>query len=622
MYAGDARIAAYDKLSVTVNASPTSSGYAITLDSYARVTGLFGNVRAESDITYNDTVSSSTATVDFSGNTDIVGRVVSINAYSFSAPVYVHAHGVRRALAKKVEAVDPYFARNKTDGVNKADYHIGGGAAGIYVEIDENGAVHSSGNENLVSYGSILSKLSNSNGGSLNGVNVSFAGARIFNAQFLPCVTVVIRHATNNYTIGDITTYYDTLGGISARSGNLQGRSESSTPVVQILSYGSGSITLGGVILNQTGSTRIAWLGDGMGALLGGEVGIGNGSAVTVAPLWTNSLRVENAASIGTAASPLAVYLNDYAPGVYARCAKPTVDANADGDIYLKLLRADVIPMVDPSTLTAAAAQSFASGGSADVQLGRIVSGTGLVDIELPKYMCVAYKPGGSSLSVYYPGQTAMLTDSFKATSGRTFTLNELADLMTGSGQMLAYTLPNGAMLYLDADTRELLRITSGTKELNAYSYGYDSGTLIIYDNGSIAARLVLDSGVLTVDSDYEGEFVAYIDYDDGWKIDTGNAYIKTATGYDYISTDTAPYTKTLWYVDGTIHYYFIGIPEQYTDDIDGTDNRNYIMVVDEWVWTRDSDSVTMEDLLGVYEVDYGTLLTNAEAAALGLTGS
>ena len=409
------------------------------------------------------------------------------------------------------------------------------------------------------------------------------------------------------------------------------------------------------------------------------------------APIWTNKLTLSGASSVGTALEALPVYFNAYEP-ITNTFIDPTVSISASGNINVELTIVDItlVATLPSSVSTSAVPGSLrlnnitSAGGNVAIDLPvamRLVytaSGTSYV-------MCV---PGSFQLTssmVNTSGITLSLTDlvKFRMSQSNTTSRVELSrsgiiyygyQLNTGSGTVYLYAangsdtyytldsatsalveytasfdvatltnwtttssesiymLPNGATLYItNGRVSRLTAYASGGDgaDFLAYLYGYDATTnSLLLEDG--LARLDLDTGVITLSPDYAGDYLWYLDYDNGWligadstvsskgtydimKLTAGSTTVyeeTSVTGQNWFTETVGAYTYRFDFVypqtsyltirpDGVL---FNNIAVYFGDSA----AHNYVIV------TREKDGVT--EMVGLYPLVYATSISSTRA--------
>ena len=302
---GKAYISSYDRTDIIASADPTSSGDNIRAYAGTQITAFIGAITSEAKAT-----GSIDASVDIAGVADLTGAYVYINANKFAGTVNLTAYGKRRALATKDTVEEDSISRGRTVSVSgDAKFHIGDAAAGIVIAIAAGGSVRAVGipNERVIwtvagGTVTITQTIQNAVAGRLYVGGMLSLSSKIYDQQYIPEVTI-INNSDLDLVIKGIDTFNETYSRPSV-SGvwtyNLMNRSEDTTPVVNIISYGSGDVTIGslsGVVANERGTTNIAWMNEENGSLYSGEVYMGS---LPVPALWTHILNIVNAKNIGT----------------------------------------------------------------------------------------------------------------------------------------------------------------------------------------------------------------------------------------------------------------------------------------------------------------------------------
>jgi hypothetical protein len=569
---GSAHIKSYDSTEIISSANPTSSGNNIRCYAGTKITAFIGSITSEAIA--NGAIN---AKVDIKNGADVTGANVTINANRFAGTVSLTATGQRRALATKHTKEENNINRGRDVLVGAGvKFHIGDAAAGIVIDIAENGSVRAVGiyRESTIwtlptgGTITIFQTIQNAAPGRLYVGGVIALASPIYDQQYIPEITI-INHSDYNLVIAGIDSYNETysLPTVSGPgSKNLMYCSEDTTPVVSIISYGSGDVTIGqitGVVANERGTTNIWWLGETGGSLYGNTVTLGT---LQVSALWTHILDVRGAVNIGGGdADRFHAYmavLYDETTGTWENA---DIYLDASGAIYASLTLAEI-----------AAVASLTGGSDASAVNGTLylndIRAAGTSDIWLPYPVRLKYLAGATSVSLIIPG-VLVLTDIAKSLTGD-IEIEDIVRYATGynpADASLGYTLPNGAQVYTDASGR-VLRVVNiaGDRvyDLNNYSYSVSGGDLIItLTNENVS--LNLRTGELTV-LGYSGDesdlgFQVYIGWstNGGWQL--GEGTVRTETRYDAfvgIGEDGEPVTfditTALWKTVGGVSYYLV----------------------------------------------------------------
>ena len=606
---GKAYIAAYDDMNLISNSTPTSSGDNLSAVSYSRVTGLFGYVLSHSrvsgqgkssmvftsntDIVGDDVI---ITLIKFAGRVNI--RATGVRRALAKKDVYEDAYFTRPVYGNIASAT--YHIGDAAAGI-AIDIASDGTTRSVGLKTDYDGT------QIVTSIPTLSNNLGGTL--MVRGLALSASTLVYSVQYVPYVTITIHRADNAQITIGMIDIYNETVirALVFNTQANIQTVSESKTPAITITNYTSGDIRLSGLIGNENGSVTIEWVGQTGGALSGDPVvrslAIGEPS---VAPIWANSLTITNATTIGTALTPLSVYFNAYEPST-GTFIDPTVAISASGDINVQLTIVDIELVASLSDVSTSAVPGSlrlnnitSSGGDIRIdlpvamRLDYTAAGSSYV-------MCV---PGSFQLTsdmVNTNGITLSLTDLVKfkmsqsetmrrvelsrngivyygyvldlgdgtsaylyATSGSStyYTLDEAtASLTEYTGTVTAdalsewkntssetiYLLPNGATLYItNGRVSRLTAYAAGSDgaEFLANLYGYDSSTnSLLLEDGLV--RLDLDTGIITLSPDYEGDYLWYLRYNNGWQIGADSTISSKGTYDIFKLTSLNPDTYT-----------------------------------------------------------------------------
>lgn len=552
---GNANIASYDTMEIIASADPTSSGDNIYAYAGTKITALIGKIVSEAR-----TGGTINAAVNLNSGADITGANVRIDAYRFSGTVSLTAYGKRRAIATKSTTEKDSIVRGRTVSVNSAvKFHIGDAAAGIVIEIRDSGVravgIPQEAQIWSVTDGTvtITKTIQNAVAGKLYVGGLATLPGVIYDQQYIPEITI-LNYTGKDVVIRGIDSYNESYSRPSvsgARNYTLMNRSEDQTPVVSILSYGSGDVTIGqlsGVVANERGTTNIWWLGTTGGNLYASRVLVGS---LSLPALWTHILDVRGAVNIGSSTSRF----NAYLAVLDGNNAQVTMQAL--GNIYASLTLAEISAV---SSLSGATSTSAISG---TLYLNDIVAG-GVCDIYLPYSQRLKYLAGATAVSLVIPGVLEFSSDTVASGS---ITIEDIERYTTGynpADASLGYTLPNDVQIYTDESGRVLRVVGSnGTiYDLNNYAYRMNGSNQLIVTLVSENVEFNVSTGVLTVlgnpASAESKDFEIYLGFDllvaGGWELGTGSV----GTALEYEEDGDWTLTNYLWKSENGVRYYLV----------------------------------------------------------------
>ena len=442
-------IKAYDKLVVKSNATPTNGGKNIDLYAETIIKAFAGWIKSEANLYGN-----SNSKVDIKDGADIAGADVRIEAEKFNGNVKLDAKGTRKAIASKDEIEENKLSNYESVSVaSGVIFRISDAAPGIAIDVYKD----DSGNVQVRHVGmpgevctnrisgdtvTILSDVRNNKAGKLTILGADLSNNVIYGQQYIP--EIVITNRTDlNLILAAIDPYNEafTKSAINANKYNKAylGISEITEPTILIESWGSGDVTLGGLINNERGTTTIKWTDTEKRGSLYTNNNVLMGS-VQVAPLWTHKLIIENVENIGKAENDkFQVYLSLF----NGQDADISVDAN--GNAYLQLTLTEITAV---STLTNVSKENLPG----TLELDSIKAG-GNLDILLPTAFRMQYLANAGAASVTIPGVLEFTTEELNL-GNVSLTLSELEFYMIGVQDTIynVYELPNGIQLYIDKD--------------------------------------------------------------------------------------------------------------------------------------------------------------------------
>ena len=138
--ASAATLSASNNLNVQSSAAPIVGGTNVYVYAGTKIIALFGKITSDAYV-YGATNSQ----VAFDSNTRLCGSNIAIDATKFNNNVSLTATGTRYAFAKKSTNKDNDLNNGAYVNASAATYVVGGSSAGIFVGVDKNGNVHSSG---------------------------------------------------------------------------------------------------------------------------------------------------------------------------------------------------------------------------------------------------------------------------------------------------------------------------------------------------------------------------------------------------------------------------------------------------------------------------------------------
>lgn len=530
-----------------------------------------------------------------------------IDRKAFNGTVSLIAEGTRRAIASEAEVeenkLQSTVATNVGTGVV---FDIGDAAAGIAIDVyyDENGAVRVRSVGTPATFAAstagvvILSDIRNNLPGKLvvvgnaNGLTENV----IYGQQYIPVLTITNR--TNaDLRLGAIDLYNETftratVNALNSANVNVYNtkqleRSEDTTPEIAIISRGSGSVTMAGLVNNERGSLLIEWTE---------ENGVGNGSlysavvtmkTTAVAPVWVHSLTVKNAKDVGTQTMRFAAYLTPFGGEDAA------IVLSATGGACLELTLAEITPVSNLSGTLGTGALP----GTLDIAS---VVAAGDLDVLLPTAIRMEYLADARAAQVIIPGVIQFTTETLNL---GTLTLSpaQLERYLIGgqSDGYKVYTLPNGMQLYLDAAGNARRVISAEGRSFDTTLYSISGSVVTFHEYG---VTLDLATGVLTALVGGDG-FDLFVAQDgSGWYTINGTVTVhdkpilykvaaKDGDGNITSLAETDAASLHLWKSQNGVNYYFL-LEADYNNRTNGGYDKYYILAI---------ESVTGY-LKGVYE--------------------
>ena len=599
---GNAHIKAYDSMTIMADGSPTSSGTNLHAKAHTKITAFAGRVES-----YARLNGKTAANVTIQDGARLTGADVRIDRKAFNGTVSLIAEGTRRAIASEAEVEENKLQSTATTSVGTGVvFDIGDAAAGIAIDIyyDENGAVcvRSVGTPATFAASTagvvILSNIRNNLPGKL--VVVGNANGLIENViygqQYIPVLTITNR--TNaDLRLGAIDLYNETftratVNALNSANANVYNtkqieRSEDTTPEIAIISRGSGSVTMAGLVNNERGSLLIEWTE---------ENGVGNGnlySAVVtmnttaVAPVWVHSLTVKNAKDVGAQTMRFAAYLTPFGGEDAA------IVLSAMGDACLELTLAEITPV---SNLSGTLGTGALPG---TIDIASVVA-AGDLDVLLPTAIRMEYLADARAAQVIIPGVIQFTTETLNL---GTLTLSpaQLERYLIGgqSDGYKVYTLPNGTQLYLDAAGNARRVISAEGRSFDTTLYSISGSVVTFHEYG---VTLDLATGVLTALVGGDG-FDLFVAQDgSGWYTVNGTVTVhdkpilykvaaKDGDGNITSLAETDSASLHLWKSQDGVNYYFL-LEADYNNRTNGGYDKYYILAI---------ESVTGY-LKGVYE--------------------
>ena len=364
-------------------------------------------------------------------------------------------------------------------------------------------------------------------------------------------------------------------------------RSEDTTPEIAIISRGSGSVTMAGLVNNERGSLLIEWTE---------ENGVGNGSlysavvtmkTTAVAPVWVHSLTVKNAKDVGTQTMRFAAYLTPFGGEDAA------IVLSATGGACLELTLAEITPVSNLSGTLGTGALP----GTLDIAS---VVAAGDLDVLLPTAIRMEYLADARAAQVIIPGVIQFTTETLNL---GTLTLSpaQLERYLIGgqSDGYKVYTLPNGMQLYLDAAGNARRVISAEGRSFDTTLYSISGSVVTFHEYG---VTLDLATGVLTALVGGDG-FDLFVAQDgSGWYTINGTVTVhdkpilykvaaKDGDGNITSLAETDVASLHLWKSQNGVNYYFL-LEADYNNRTNGGYDKYYILAI---------ESVTGY-LKGVYE--------------------
>lgn len=599
---GNAHIKAYDSMTIMADGSPTSSGTNLHAKAHTKITAFAGRVES-----YARLNGKTAANVTIQDGARLTGADVRIDRKAFNGTVSLIAEGTRRAIASEAEVEENKLQSTATTSVGTGVvFDIGDAAAGIAIDIyyDENGAVcvRSVGTPATFAASTagvvILSNIRNNLPGKL--VVVGNANGLIENViygqQYIPVLTITNR--TNaDLRLGAIDLYNETftratVNALNSANANVYNtkqieRSEDTTPEIAIISRGSGSVTMAGLVNNERGSLLIEWTE---------ENGVGNGSlysavvtmkTTAVAPVWVHSLTVKNAKDVGTQTMRFAAYLTPFGGEDAA------IVLSATGGACLELTLAEITPVSNLSGTLGTGALP----GTLDIAS---VVAAGDLDVLLPTAIRMEYLADARAAQVIIPGVIQFTTETLNL---GTLTLSpaQLERYLIGgqSDGYKVYTLPNGMQLYLDAAGNARRVISAEGRSFDTTLYSISGSVVTFHEYG---VTLDLATGVLTALVGGDG-FDLFVAQDgSGWYTINGTVTVhdkpilykvaaKDGDGNITSLAETDVASLHLWKSQNGVNYYFL-LEADYNNRTNGGYDKYYILAI---------ESVTGY-LKGVYE--------------------
>ncbi|MDP3447996.1 MAG: hypothetical protein Q8S22_08055, partial [Eubacteriales bacterium] len=480
--------------------------------------------------------------------------------------------------------------------------HLGDAAGGIYIDIsgtENNYTVRQVGNKNesqiwTISGETISFKpISNALPGTAR-LNASYSNLTIYDQSYLPLVMITNSTALSivlsGITVQNINflrpilrdalgwqiampSGYTTLNGITLRVSDV------TAPSVNVINEQDGGVLVNGLIANSGGSVSFIWTGETGGELKAVQQVTSISAAVNVSPIWTRSLTITNAGSVGAESYTIGETVVEQSFNVYlfnTSGGSSSVNISAQGGIYLRLTAAELV-LLDSAAWAGKPWESddATDGAHIDMLMQSIVSDSGDVIIDLPQGLRAYQLTNTNTLTMPVPGTLEYVTDALQTLSQNVSItgLDALEYYLVSynpADDIYCFMLPNGTYLYTDA-LGNVIRITEGGVDFAVSDFTFTTNTTGVVTSIKLAAGVSIDlaTGKLTVEDNFSYE-VLLSAISGKWLLNnilyssgSIDLVLSTATAAlidgepIYTSIDTVV-TLSYWWSYGTLTYYYI----------------------------------------------------------------
>jgi hypothetical protein len=534
-YLQNAEIRGYDSINLLADARPAKGkdGKNIYLHAYAYGGGI-GSVVSVVD--YGS--SHANVVLNVNGGAVFYGANVYIDAKTFNGNVVRDPETKFQGIGSSKEKRYGSFSYGRALTVaGGTSFYIGDAAAGIVMDFskkqfDKTGSyVRQVGVKNDQVITSVsdarrtisVAAISNNMRGVLSiGALTAASQINVFDQAYIPYILLINRTdydlEISSMTVRNSNFVNPQLSLVNCTA-NLQPMSDPYS-LITIESWGSGDVVImaGSLIANYTGTTRFVWRlmegetiaagtrnlrSSGMYRMDTGASAAQEGQGIPVfldtAPLWTHSLIVENAGSLGVSSD------NRFTAFLFSLGSSAgTIAVQAAFNSFTSFTP------IEPHVVEGTLSPENATDKTVDqgLRIDRLLAG-GTNDILLNDGWCMYLLKGGVTAAIPLPGSLSYIIGiardlSTNATLDAAAMARYLTSTIVGDGSVInVYTLPNSTVIFTDGMTGEILRI------IEEYAGNTVDFTASAYEISDDKSTVKLAEGVI-IDLSRGGELVIY----------------------------------------------------------------------------------------------------------------